>query len=134
MPARGTIERGTRPAGGGGRGSRVGCSAAPYHDPVPERPGSDLDRPLSALPSPGARALAFVAILVGGFAGGLIGYTLVKIQCDGECATERGLGAFSGAVIAAGGMSVVAVLVLRALGEWRQISARERQQRSGATR
>ena len=31
-----------------------------------------------------------------------------------------------GAVVAALGMSVVAVLVLRALGEWRQIEARER--------
>ncbi len=70
--------------------------------------------------------LAFVAILLGGFAGGLIGYTLVKLQCHGECAAGRGVGAFSGAVLAAIGMSIVAVLVLRAIGEWRQIEARER--------
>ncbi|CAN0442774.1 unnamed protein product, partial [Phaeothamnion confervicola] len=45
--------------------------------------------------------------------------------CHGECAAERGVGAFSGAVLAAIGMSIVAVLVLRAIGEWRQIEARE---------
>jgi hypothetical protein len=88
---------------------------------VPEQ-----DRPLSALPSPGARVAAFVGILVGGFAGGLIGYTLVKLQCEGQCAAPRGIGTLVGAVIAAGGMSVVAVLVLRAVGEWRQIEQNER--------
>jgi hypothetical protein len=95
--------------------------------PVPTTPGSPPERPLSALPSPVARALAFTAILVGGFAGGLIGYTLVRIQCHGQCGTGRGVGAFLGALFAALGMSVVAVLVLRALGEWRQISDRERE-------
>ena len=89
-------------------------------------PAPDGDRPLSALPSPGARALAFVAILVGGFAGGLIGYTLVRLQCDGDCDAALGVGALVGAVATAAGMSVVAVLVLRALGEWRQLNDRER--------
>ena len=84
------------------------------------------ERPLSALPSPAARIAAFAAILLGGFAGGLIGYTLVKLQCTGSCATPKGLGALTGALLAAAGMSVVAVLVLRAVGEWRQIEQRER--------
>jgi hypothetical protein len=92
-------------------------------------PAPDGDRPLSALPSPAARALAFAAILLGGFAGGLIGYTLVRLQCDGNCDVARGLGALFGAVIAAIGMSIVAILVLRALGEWRQLNDRE--QRAG---
>jgi hypothetical protein len=83
------------------------------------------ERPLSALPSPAARAAAFVAILVGGFAGGLIGYTLVELQSEGDRALPLGIGAFVGAVVAAGGMSIVAVLVLRAVGEWRDIEARE---------
>ena len=83
------------------------------------------ERPLSALPSPAARAAAFVAILLGGFAGGLIGYTLVKLQCDGDCGLPLGIGLFLGAVAAAGGMSIVAVLVLRAIGEWREIERRE---------
>jgi len=91
---------------------------------------SDDERPLSALPSSGARVLAFVSILLAGFAGGLIGYTLVTLQCDGQCAVQRGLGALVGAVIAAGGMGVVAVLVLRAVGEWRQVEQRERSERA----
>ena len=41
--------------------------------------------------------------------------------------TQRGLGALVGAIVAALGMSVVAVLVLRALGEWREIERRERE-------
>ncbi len=80
---------------------------------------------MSALPSPGARAAAFAAILVAGLAGGLIGYSLVKLQCDGDCALPEGIGILVGALAAAAGMSVVAVLVLRALGEWREIQDRE---------
>ena len=91
---------------------------------------TDDERPLSALPSPAARVAAFAAILIGGLAGGLIGYTLVKLQCDGECAAPRGIGALTGALLAAGGMGVVAVLVLRAVGEWRQIEQRESSGRS----
>jgi hypothetical protein len=81
---------------------------------------------LSALPSPGARAAAFVAICLAGLAGALIGYSLVELQCEGHCALPLGLGLFAGAVLAAGGMSVVAVLVLRALGEWRELEDRAR--------
>ena len=86
----------------------------------------DHEVPLSALPPPKARVAAFVAILLGGLAGGLIGYTLVKLQCHGTCATQRGLGALVGAIVAALGMSVVAVLVLRALGEWKEIERRQK--------
>jgi hypothetical protein len=67
---------------------------------------------------------AFAAICLGGLAGALIGYSLVELQCDGDCALPLGIGLFAGAVIAAGGMSVVAVLVLRALGEWRELQDR----------
>ncbi|MGA9279266.1 hypothetical protein [Ilumatobacter sp.] len=87
---------------------------------------TDLSRPLSALPSVGVRVLAFVAILVSGLAGGLIGYSLVELQCEGNCAVPEGIGLLIGAVMAAGGMAVVAVLVMRALGEWREISDREK--------
>ena len=80
---------------------------------------------LSALPPPGARIAAFVAICLGGLAGGLIGYSLVELQCDGDCAQARGVGILSGAVIAASGMAIVAVLVLRAVGEWRDIRDRQ---------
>lgn len=78
-------------------------------------------RPLSALPAPTARAIAFAAILLGGLIGGLIGHALVDVQCDGDCAGPNGAGVFFGAVTCALGMSVVAVLALRAIGEWRQL-------------
>jgi len=87
---------------------------------------ADAEDPLSALPPPKARVAAFVAILLGGLAGGLIGYTLVKLQCHGTCPAQRGMGALFGAIIAALGMSVVAVLVLRALGEWKEVERREK--------
>jgi hypothetical protein len=83
------------------------------------------DQPLSALPSPVARAAAFTAILLAGLAGALIGYSLVELQCDGECGLALGLGILAGAIVAAGGMSIVAVLALRALGEWRELQDRE---------
>ena len=87
---------------------------------------ADLDsRPLSALPSPAARAAAFLAIILGGAVGGLIGYLLVDIQCSGDCGVPLGIGVLLGAVLAAGGMSIVAVLVLRAIGEWREVERRE---------
>ena len=88
--------------------------------PAPDR----ADAPLSALPSPAARAAAFAAILVAGVAGALIGYSLVELQCTGDCAVPLGLGILIGAVVTAGGMSIVAVLFLRALGEWREIQDR----------
>ena len=76
---------------------------------------------MSALPSARARALAFVAIVVAGLAGGLIGWAVADIECTGDCGTQTGLGAVGGAVLAAGGVAVVAVLGLRAMGEWRRI-------------
>jgi hypothetical protein len=79
------------------------------------------ERPLSALPSPLARIIAFVSILVGGLSGALIGYKLVDIQYDGVSATPLGLGLVIGAIVTAGGTAVIAVLVLRASGEWRDI-------------
>ena len=82
------------------------------------------ERPLSALPSPLARVLAFIAILVGGLAGALIGYALVDIQYDGSAEWPLGLGVVIGAVASAVGTAVVAILVLRAIGEWRSIDDR----------
>lgn len=86
------------------------------------------DDGLSALPSRSARALAFVAICLCGLAGSLIGYALVKLQCTGDCDLALGLGVLIGAFLSAIGAAVVAVLVLRALGEWREISDRRREQ------
>ena len=86
----------------------------------------------SALPSTTARLLAFLAIVVGGVCGGVIGWSVADLQCgppdrpraeqpaDDDCGTVMGLGAVGGAVLGAGGVAVVAVLVLRAMAEWRR--------------
>ena len=78
-------------------------------------------RALSALPSVGARVVAFIGILIAGFAGALIGFSLIDLQCQGSCDVPNSIGLVSGAVISAAGMSVVVVLVLRAVGEWREL-------------
>lgn len=83
-------------------------------------------RPLSAIPPVIARVIAFVAILLGGLAGGLIGYALVDLQCEGDCTAWKGVGLLIGAVGCAVGMAIVSVLALRAMGEWREITDRER--------
>lgn len=88
-------------------------------------PATESDRALSALPSVGVRIAAFAAICLSGLAGALIGYSLIALQCEGDCGVAKGLGLFIGALTAAIGMAVVAVLVMRALGEWREISDRE---------
>ena len=84
-------------------------------EPLPPLP---LGGP-TALPSVKARVVAFVTIVVGGLAGLAIGRALVTIQCRGTCATPTALGGLAGALLGAGGVAIVAVLALRAMGEWR---------------
>lgn len=79
------------------------------------------NRSISALPSTRARVVAFLAIIVGGGCGAIIGWSLVSLQCDGACATPAAIGTIAGAAMAAGGVAVVAVLTLRAMGEWRRL-------------
>lgn len=108
---------------------------------------TDTARPYSptALPPVAARVLAFVAILIGGLCGGLIGWSVTDLQCGGgertvvidretattqvtdatdttedDCAAWNGTGGLVGALVGAGGTAVVAVLVLRAMSEWRR--------------
>jgi hypothetical protein len=83
------------------------------------------DPRLTALPSPLARGLAFAAIIVGGICGGLIGWSVVDLQCHGGCATGSGIGAVVGGVAAAAGVAVVAVLTLRAMAEWKRVKEAE---------
>jgi hypothetical protein len=73
----------------------------------------------TSLPPTGARVLAFVAILVGGVCGGLIGYGFTDLTCTGDCSTLAGVVGLLGAVIGAVGVGIVAILALRAMGEWR---------------
>lgn len=91
---------------------------------TPETEGRSAGTPrqgLSALPSAAARGLAFAAVIVAGLAGAVIGYGVVKVSCTGTCTTEKGVGALIGALITAVGTAVLAVLVLRAMGEWRSL-------------
>jgi hypothetical protein len=102
----------------------------------------------TALPSVTARALAFLAILLGGLCGGLIGYAVTDLQCgtpevvvplddagqpvpgaqvperdeddEAGCRTLASIGGLVGAALGAGGVAIVSVLVLRAMAEWRR--------------
>lgn len=91
----------------------------------PERPEGDTSSspaPIeSALPSTGARALAMATIVVAGICGGLIGWKVTDLQVAGDSDLIPGLGGLIGAAACAGGVAVVAVLVLRAMGEWQTI-------------
>ena len=83
-------------------------------------PSETPDYTPTSLPPTGARVLAFLAILTGGICGGLIGYGFTDLSCTGECGTLSGVVGLLGAVIGAAGVGVVAILALRAMGEWRQ--------------
>ena len=69
----------------------------------------------SAAPALWAKLISVAVILGAGACGALIGYALVDISCEGECATPLGLGILVGAVSCAAGVSVVVVLTLRAM-------------------
>ncbi|MBA3268392.1 MAG: hypothetical protein H0T70_09075 [Acidimicrobiia bacterium] len=83
-----------------------------------EEGGETRGRGPTALPGVGARAVAFLVICVGGFCGLLIGVALVRVQCTGDCDVAQGVGALVGALVSTLGVAVIAVLVLRAMGEW----------------
>ena len=74
----------------------------------------------SALPPATARVVAFLTIVVSGVCGGLIGWKVTALQVD-EGSNLPGLGGLFGAVMAAGGVAILAVLVLRAMTEWESI-------------
>lgn len=94
-------------------------------DTVPRLPGS-------ALPPRSARILAFAAVVVAGICGGLIGWAVTDIMCDGGCPGMAALVGVIAAVAAAGGVAVVVVLTLRAMGEWRTTAERNaRRERQG---
>ncbi len=75
----------------------------------------------SAAPSKPIRALATVSIMIGGACGAMIGFAISDLECEGDCTAWMGLGAVSGAAAGAVGVAIVAVLVIRAMGEWETI-------------
>jgi len=91
--------------------------AVPQPSPSPSLPTSaGANDPESALPSVGARVLAFGSILLGGLTGGLIGAAFARL--GGFEGVAAGMVLLVSALMCAGGVAVVAVLTLRALGEW----------------
>lgn len=69
--------------------------------------------------------MAFASIVLAGLCGALIGWSFVDLQCEGDCTTAGGIGALVGGAGAAVGVAVVAVLTLRAMGEWRRLKEDE---------
>jgi hypothetical protein len=74
----------------------------------------------AGLPSRGAYLLAFGSVVLAGVFGGIIGYGLVDVGCTGNCSTAKVVGTLAGAATAAIGVGIVAVLVLRAMAEWKR--------------
>jgi hypothetical protein len=75
-------------------------------------------QPHTPLASVNARIAAFVAILIGGALGGVIGYSTTNKLCSGSCTVPNGLGMIVGTTVAALGVAVIATLALRASTEW----------------
>ena len=83
------------------------------------QPGSEPPEEHPYAASRGALIGAFVAVVVAGLSGAAIGYGLVGIGCRGDCGTVSGIGALLGGLVAAGGVAIVAVLLLRSMAEWK---------------
>ena len=86
---------------------------------------TDRDPRRDAIPPRRARLLAIAAIVVAGVCGALIGFAFTDLQCDGDCDVLIGVSTVIGAVVAAGGVAIVAVLTLRAMDEWHTITGRD---------
>ena len=70
------------------------------------------------LPSRGAFLLAFGGVVLAGILGGIIGYGIADVSSQSDI--SHLLGTFIGSIIGAAGVGIVAVLVLRAMAEWRR--------------
>jgi hypothetical protein len=78
------------------------------------------------LPSRGAYVLAFLSVVFAGAFGGIIGYGLADLGCEGDCGLAVVGGLIIGGLIGAVGVGIVAVLVLRAMAEWQRGGKRAR--------
>ena len=85
-----------------------------YHPRVP----ADFDT--GPGPSRGAFFLAYAGVVLAGVLGAVIGYGWGELGCTGNCDSDAAIAAIVGAVIASIGTGIVAVLVLRAMAEWRR--------------
>jgi hypothetical protein len=64
--------------------------------------------------------LAYLGVVVAGIFGAAIGYGFADASCHGDCTVDKIVGTVVGGAAAAIGVGVVAVLVLRAMAEWRR--------------
>ena len=87
-------------------------------DPAPPNGPTEVE---SALPPQAARLLALAAIVIAGVCGGLIGWKVTDLSMSGDDQLIPALVGLAGAAFAAGGVAIVSVLVLRAMGEWNTI-------------
>lgn len=69
--------------------------------------------------------LAYVGVVLSGLLGATIGAGLVDSMCTGACGENVAFGALVGGGLSAGGVAIVAVLVLRAMHEWNAYQARQ---------
>ncbi len=94
---------------------------APRDDPEAD----EIPLPPPTMPSTAAMIGAFIAVMLAGAFGATIGYGLVDISAHGkDPGFSAVIGMVIGAVIGAGGVAVVAVLVLRTMGDWAKHPAR----------
>ena len=70
------------------------------------------------LPSRSAFLLAFGGVVLAGILGGIIGYGIADVSSQSDL--SHLIGTFIGSLIGAAGVGIVAVLVLRAMAEWRR--------------
>lgn len=90
-------------------------------DEQPAAPDDGISRDAPyQMPSRTAFFLAFGSVVIAGIFGGIIGYGLADVGCTGDCEGSKLLGTLIGSTIAAGGVGIVAVLVLRAMAEWKR--------------
>ncbi len=109
-------------------------AAGPDDEALRRRLAGDEGYALTALPSAGARLLAFTAVILAGVCGGVIGWSVTDLQCTGEgCDAVVAGGALGGAALAAVGVAVVAVLVLRAMSEWKDVAPHDHRSADGHT-
>jgi hypothetical protein len=112
----------------------VAASCTPYHRQVPDVPeplprdasNASGDQVPPMLPSRQAFLLSFAGVVVAGLLGGVIGWGIADIMFVSSAAALAG--ALIGAVTAGGGVGIVAVLVLRAMAEWKRIPPDRREQ------
>ena len=74
----------------------------------------------AGLPSRTAYLLAFCSVVLAGVFGGIIGYGIVDVGSTGSASTAKLLGTLVGAAGGAVGVGIIAVLVLRAMAEWKR--------------